>query len=40
MNQKRDYRKIYMNEVWMMLDLVVLDQEVTRHYLVEEVRRK
>ena len=39
-NQKRDYRKIYMNEVWMMLDLVVLDQEVTRHYLVASLRRK
>lgn len=39
-NLKKDYRKIFMSVAWMMLDLDAFVQKVTRHYLVEEVRRK
>ena len=39
-NLKKGYRKIFMSVAWMMLDLGEFVQKVTRHYLVEEVRRK
>ena len=39
-NLKKGYRKIFMSGAWMMLDLGEFVQKVTRHYLVEEVRRK
>lgn len=37
---EKGYRKIFMSVAWMMLDLGEFVQKVTRHYLVEEVRRK